>query len=140
MTTPRWIPTVLRGGALAVAALFAVAAVFAAVVMPYRFWDSLAFGSWSRSIAAGELWPNDYALALQRPLFYIEQGLAWRALGDDEFIGRLTSLSYAVILVVAVWLLARRLTPEMDARALLPRSPSWSSSRRPSSPRTPSRE
>ena len=120
MTTPRWIATVVRGGALVLAALFAAAAVFAAVVMPYRFWDSLAFGSWSRSIAGGELWPELPPLSLQRPLFYVEQGLAWRVLGDDELIGRLTSLSYAIILVLAVWLLARGLTPDRDLRALLP--------------------
>jgi hypothetical protein len=111
VTLPGWIAAVLRGGALAVAALFAVAGVFAALVMPYRLWDSLAFGSWSRQIAeGGGLWFDAPAPYLQRPLFYVEQGLAWRVLDDGEWIGRLLSLSYALVLVVAVWLLARRLT------------------------------
>jgi len=118
---PGWIATVLRGGSLVVAALFASAAVFAAVVMPYRLWDSLAFGSWSRTIAAGgDLWSDVPAPYLQRPLFYVEQGLAWRLLGDEEWIGRLVSLSYAGILVVAIWLLARRLATNRDGYAVLP--------------------
>ena len=134
MLLPGWIATALRGVSLALVALFTLAAVFAAVVMPYRLWDSLAFGSWSRTIAAGgELWnPSPSArtgqrrrsdvpaLYLQRPLFYLEQGLAWRVLGDDEWIGRLLSLSYAAVLVVAVWLLARQLTTGPDGRTLLP--------------------
>jgi 4-amino-4-deoxy-L-arabinose transferase-like glycosyltransferase len=121
VTLPGWIAAVLRGGALAVAALFAVVAVFAAVVMPYRLWDSLAFGSWSRQIAeGGGLWFDAPAPYLQRPLFYLEQGLAWRLVDDGEWIGRLLSLSYSVVLVVAVWLLARRLTDAADARAVVP--------------------
>jgi len=121
VTLPGWIAAVLRWGSFAYAAVFAVVAVFAAVVMPYRLWDSLAFGSWSRSIAeGGDPWSGVPALYLQRPLFYFEQGLAWRILGDDERIGRLVSLSFAVIFVGAVWLLARSLSSNADARATLP--------------------
>jgi hypothetical protein len=121
VTFPRSIAVVLRVGSLAVLALFFAAAAFAAIVMPYRLWDSLAFGSWSRSIADGHgLWSNADALSLQRPLFYLEQGLAWRVLGDGEWIGRLLSLSFAAILVLGVWLLARQVSGEGDARALLP--------------------
>ena len=121
MLLPGWIVAGVRGASLVLAALFSIAAVFAAVVMPYRFWDSLAFGSWSRTIAeGGSLWSDVPAPYLQRPLFYVEQGLAWRALGDDEWIGRVASLSYTVLLVLAVWLLARRLTPDRDGRAVLP--------------------
>lgn len=121
MTLPTWIATTLRSVSLVVALLFASVAAFAAIVMPYRLWDSLAFGSWSRMIAeGGDLWSDVPAPFLQRPLFYVEQGLAWRVLGDDEWIGRLLSLSYAVILVVAVWLLARRLTTDREGGAVLP--------------------
>lgn len=112
---------VLRLLAAVLGATFAAAAVFAAVVLPYRFWDSLAFGSWSRSIAAGNgLWENAGDLFLQRPLFYVAQGLAWRWLGGDEWIGRLLSLSFAGLLAGAVWALARRLSDEPVARRLLP--------------------
>jgi len=117
---PGRIATALRAAALALALGFAVAAVFAAVVMPYRLWDSLAYGSWSRRIAAGDgLWFDVPASFLQRPLFYVEQGLAWQVLGDGDWIGRLLSLSYVAILAVAVWLLARRLTSDPSARAIL---------------------
>lgn len=119
--TDRRLAAALRAASLAVVAVFFAAATFAAVVMPYRVWDSLAFGSWSRSIAeGGGLWSGQEALSLQRPLFYLEQGLAWRVFGDEEWIGRLLSLSFAAILVLSVWLLARQLTGDRDARALLP--------------------
>ena len=118
--TQRRLAATIRVASLAVVASFFAAAVFAAIVMPYRLWDSLAFGSWSRSIADGHgMWSNADALSLQRPLFYLEQGLAWRVLGDGEWIGRLLSLSFAAILVLGVWLLARQLTAEPEARALL---------------------
>ena len=121
MLLPGWIAAALRWGSLALTGVFAIAAVFAALVMPYRFWDSLAFGSWSRLIAEGaDLWSGVPALFLQRPLFYVEQGLVWRVLGWHEWIGRLLSLSFALALVVVVWLLARRLTTDDDAQVILP--------------------
>lgn len=102
------------------AAMFAITALFAAVVMPYRLWDSLAFGAWSRSIAEGSgLWADAPSLFLQRPLFYIAQGLVWKV-ADDEWLGRLLSLSFVAILVVAVWILARRLADSREAQAFLP--------------------
>ena len=63
--------------------------------MPYRFWDSLAFGSWSRSIAeTGEIWAkHGRAEASRRPLFYVPQGWLWRFVTEDEWIGR-HSLGY----------------------------------------------
>ena len=119
--TERRLAAALHAGALAAVALFFAAAAFAAVVLPYRFWDSLAFGSWSRSIAEGDgLWSISEPLRLQRPLFYVAQGLAWRVLGDGEWVGRLVSLSFAAILVLAVWLLARQLTADRDAGLVLP--------------------
>lgn len=121
MTVARPVAAFLRGAAFGLAGVLGVAAVFAAVVMPYRLWDSLAFGSWSRRIAAGDgLWFDVPAAFLQRPLFYVEQGLAWRILGDGDWIGRLLSLSYVLVLAIAVWMLARRLTDDVGAGALLP--------------------
>jgi hypothetical protein len=121
VSPPDWIGRVLRGLTALLVLAFAAGATFAAVVVPYRLWDSLAFGSWSRSIAEGNgLWEGAPALYLQRPLVYVSQGLAWRVLGDDEWIGRLLSLSFAALLVVAVWLLARELTADGEARLFLP--------------------
>lgn len=120
MILPTWVERVLLWLTGALAFAFAVVSILAAVVMPYRFWDSLAFGSWSRSIALnGELWSDAPALMLQRPLFYVSQGLAWRVLGEDEWIGRLISLSFAAILAIAIWILAGRLTTDHEGRALL---------------------
>ena len=84
---------------------------FAAVVLPYRYWDSLAFGSWSRSIAEGRnLWDNASVFELSRPVVYVPQGLAWRYLDDGDWIGRLYSVSLAIALVIAIWMLAARLS------------------------------
>lgn len=121
MGTPAWIGRALGWLAGALGIVFALGAIFAAVVMPYRLWDSLAFGSWSRSIAeSGDIWANAPALYLQRPLFYLAQGLAWKALGGEDWIGRLVSLSFAVVLVIAVRVLARELTTDRDGRLFLP--------------------
>ena len=105
--------------AIAVSALFALAAAFAAVVMPYRFWDSLAFGSWSRSIAdTGDLWAGVDALKVSRPLFYVPQGLIWRV-ADEMWLGRMFSAAFGAVLVVCVWFLARRLSQDRSSRAVL---------------------
>ncbi|HXG76421.1 MAG TPA: hypothetical protein VNJ53_07625, partial [Gaiellaceae bacterium] len=119
MQPPEWSVRLVRALVLAVAAAFGAAALFAALVMPYRAWDSLAFGAWSRSIGEGNgLWEHADALKLQRPLFYVAQGLAWRV-SDAEWIGRLVSLAFAVLLAAAVVWLARRLAPDADVRRLL---------------------
>jgi hypothetical protein len=121
MGTPDWIGRALRWLAGVLGGAFAVGAIFVAVVMPYRLWDSLAFGSWSRSIAeSGDLWANAPALYVQRPLFYVAQGLAWKTLGDDEWVGRVLSFLFAAILVGAVWTLARRLSSDREGRLFLP--------------------
>ena len=119
MALPGWIARAASVLAIAVSALFALAAAFAAAVMPYRFWDSLAFGSWSRSIAeTGDLWANADALKVSRPLFYVPQGLIWR-LADEVWLGRMFSAAFGAVLVVCVWFLARRLTQDRSSRALL---------------------
>jgi len=112
---------IVRWIVIAAAAVFALAAAFAAVVMPYRLWDSLAFGAWSRAIAegGGVLESANTGLFLQRPVFYVAQGIAWRV-HDAEWIGRLLSLSFLVILAAAVWALASRLSARDGVRGLLP--------------------
>lgn len=103
------------------AGIFAFGALFVAIVVPYRFWDSLAFGAWSRRIAAGEgiLASADTPLFLQRPVFYVGQGLAWLLL-DEEWVGRIFSLSFAALLATCVWILASQICERPEARALLP--------------------
>jgi hypothetical protein len=118
---PAWIVTVLRWLTAAMVAAFALATALVVAVMPYRLWDSLAFGSWSRSIAdTGELWDNAGALYVSRPLFYLPQGWLWRYVTEDEWIGRLLSATFAAVLVAAVWALARRLSGDGAARELGP--------------------
>jgi len=111
---------ILRWLAIAVVALFALATTLVALIVPYRFWDSLAFGSWSRSIArTGDLWANAEPLKVSRPLFYVPQGLLWRV-ADDEWIGRLLSATFAALLVAAVWQLARQISAERPTRDFVP--------------------
>ncbi len=121
MALPSWIGRTLRWLAIALVVAFAVPTLFVAAVLPYRYWDSLAFGAWSRAIAeTGSIWANAGILDLSRPLFYIPQGLAWRILGDDEWIGRLLSASYSAALVAAVWALAGMLTADKAGKMLMP--------------------
>lgn len=120
MTPPDWILRSLRWLTIGVLAVFATAGVFVAVVMPYRFWDSLAFGAWSRSIAEeGSLWAGSDVLSVSRPLFYVPQGLLWRLVAEEEWLGRLLSLGFAALLVAAVWQLARQVSGESRARPFL---------------------
>jgi hypothetical protein len=101
-----------------------VASLFVATVLPYRFWDSLAFGSWSRLIAeTGHVFSSGLiANNLNRPLFYVSQGLAWRWLGYHEWIGRWLSVLFAIAFATALWLLARTLARDAgsSARSLFP--------------------
>lgn len=80
-----------------------LALVVAAV--PYHQWDELAFGEWSRLIAAsGQLrFPSITSLTYQRPLFYVLQGWLWRLLGEDELWGRLLSVGFLVVLIASVY-------------------------------------
>ena len=112
---------VLRWLTIAVVVVFATATAFAAAVVPYRFWDSLAFGAWSRSIAkTGDIWAGTEPLNVSRPLFYVPQGLLWRFVSEDEWLGRTLSACFAAVLVAAVWQLARQISPERPARDFVP--------------------
>jgi hypothetical protein len=121
VTQPGWLGRAVRWLAIVVMVVFALATAFVAVVMPYRLWDSLAFGAWSRSIAeTGDVWSGSDALNVSRPLFYVPQGLLWHYVTDGEWIGRLLSAGFAAILVAAVWQLARQLSSEGAVRDLFP--------------------
>jgi len=51
LPTSVWTGRVLRAVAPLFVVAFFVPALFVAFVLPYRYWDSLAFGTWSRLIA-----------------------------------------------------------------------------------------
>jgi 4-amino-4-deoxy-L-arabinose transferase-like glycosyltransferase len=111
----------LDGLMLFLFAVFAVPVLFVASVLPYRFWDSLAFGTWSRLIGErGHLWfPDDlFDSQVSRPLFYVEQGLVWLAVGYHEWLGRWLSALFAIAFCVCVVLLASRLAHD-ESRSLL---------------------
>jgi hypothetical protein len=95
---------------LAVGGVFAVLGVMLAVTFGYRSYDALAFGEWSRLIAeTGDLYAGGPgAVWLHRPLFYVTQGGLWYLFGFHEWIGRLLSLSFAVLLAGSVFVLGRR--------------------------------
>jgi hypothetical protein len=107
-----WQTTLLVG-------VFLVAASFEAIVVPYRNWDALDIGSWSRTIAAGGFHDGIYDFQLHRPLFYVGQGLLWMGVGYHEAAGRLLSLSFTVLLGVCLWTLAGRLTRDAAARRIV---------------------
>src|SRR5262249_6202034 len=57
---------------------------------------------------------------ISRPLFYVPQGLLWRYVTEDEWLGRLLSATFAAVLVASVWSLARRLPTNRAPSDLLP--------------------
>jgi hypothetical protein len=101
-------------------AVFFVPALFVASVVPYREWDSLAFGFWSRLIAEqGDLFPGGLIdLQLQRPLFYVAQGLLWLAFGYHEWLGRWLSVFFGLIFALAALAWTRAVIEEERARAV----------------------
>jgi hypothetical protein len=110
------------GGVLAlVLVVFFVPALFAASVLPYRYWDSLAFGTWSRLIEqTGDVFPSGLIdLQLHRPLFYVAQGLLWEVFGHHDWIGRWLSVAFAAGAVAGVWVLASRLGGDRESRDLM---------------------
>ena len=94
------------------AIVFYGAAGLLAVTMPYKEWDALSYGEWSLLIAdTGNLrFDGIGSVAYHRPLFYIGQGLLWLVFGYHEWIGRLFSLLFSLILAGSVWLIARHVS------------------------------
>ena len=89
--------------------LVVLAGLLLAVTFPIHALDALAYGEWSRLIAGswGFDFPSVGALAYHRPLFYVVQGWLWGLFGFHEWIGRVLSLSFGVLLVGSVgWLAA----------------------------------
>ncbi len=116
---PRPLRIVIRLQAALLAAVFLAASLFVAIVLPYRSWDSLAFGAWSRQIAhTGHLFSDVIATNLNRPLFYVGQGYAWRWLGYHEWLGRSLSVVFAAAFVGGVWLVAGQLGARNGTRDL----------------------
>jgi 4-amino-4-deoxy-L-arabinose transferase-like glycosyltransferase len=92
-------------------ALFFLAALFVAVVIPIHAQDALTFGEWSRLIA--EDWHLHHAAATAqeygRPLFYVLQGWFWGVFGFSETSGRILSGLFSLLLLGAlVWLVRDR--------------------------------
>jgi 4-amino-4-deoxy-L-arabinose transferase-like glycosyltransferase len=102
---PRWADALLRFLPRMLVLVFFASVLFEASVLPYRYWDAMAFGTWSREIAdRGQWWPSFDSLA-SRPLFYVGQGLLWLVFGDHEWLGRWLSALFALVFVLCVvWL------------------------------------
>ena len=89
---------------LASAVLVLAIAVLVAVTLPYGEFDALAFGTWSRLLAAH--FPTFHfssidvpVAAYHRPLFFVLQAALWKLFGFHEWLGRLLSLGFTVVLV-----------------------------------------
>jgi hypothetical protein len=107
---PRWLRTVVNAQLAVLVGLCFAASFFVGSVLPYRSWDSLAFGSWSRQIAeTGHVFTGVIATNLNRPLFYLAQGYAWRWLGYHEWLGRSLSIVVSAGFVIGVWIVAAQL-------------------------------
>jgi hypothetical protein len=117
-----WTRRLLGGVVALVLVAFFVPALFAASVLPYRYWDSLAFGTWSRLIEqTGDLFPSGVGLIdlqLHRPLFYVAQGLLWDVFGHHDWLGRWLSVAFAAGAVAGIWVLASRLGGDRESRDL----------------------
>jgi 4-amino-4-deoxy-L-arabinose transferase-like glycosyltransferase len=106
--------------------LVVLLALFVALVVPYHATDALVYGQLSRAIGeqGGFLvdWVNYPAYS--RPLFYVPQGWLWWLVGWQEWLGRLYSLAFFVLLLWALFRLAAdrslpRITPWLTLLVLL---------------------
>ena len=90
---------------LATLVVWAMPLALVVTVVPYYHWDELAYGEWSRLIAAsgGFRFPSITAQTYQRPLFYVVQGWLWRLLGEHEILGRLLAVGFLAVLIVCVY-------------------------------------
>jgi hypothetical protein len=93
-------------------AILAAGALAVSWTIPFQEWDAYSAGTWSVLVSQGRglLPPEVDPILRQRPLVYLVQGLIWRSLGGPSMrAGRLYSLSFSVLLVVATWLVAQSL-------------------------------
>jgi hypothetical protein len=102
--TLRWAPLAFVGVALA----FLAIEIVLASTLPYRGWDPVAYGRWSRLIGlhGGFHQPGLGDVDLHRPLFYVLQGWVWYVAGFHLALGRLLSLGFTIVLVLSVGRLA----------------------------------
>ena len=116
----RQLRTVYIATAAVAVLVFTAAAGVLAAAFPYSEWDSFAYGDWSRRLAAhGSFDPlTSGQFGAARPLFYAVQGLVWRVSGTSFTSGRLLSLGFALLLLVGVWGLVRRVTGDVVASSL----------------------
>jgi 4-amino-4-deoxy-L-arabinose transferase-like glycosyltransferase len=94
----------------AVAALFLVTLAWVAVWVPFHATDSLIYGRWSRLIGLeGGIHFDDQGIGsgyLHRPLVYVVQGWLWELFGFHEWIGRVWSYLFVVVLFYVVFRVA----------------------------------
>jgi 4-amino-4-deoxy-L-arabinose transferase-like glycosyltransferase len=102
--------TAQRRTLTAVVALFLAALAWVAVWVPFHATDSLIYGRWSRLIGLeGGIHFDDQGIGsgyLHRPLVYVVQGELWGIFGFHEWIGRLWSYAFLLVLVYAVFRVA----------------------------------
>jgi 4-amino-4-deoxy-L-arabinose transferase-like glycosyltransferase len=102
--------TLQRRVLTAVFALFLAALAWVAVWVPFHATDSLIYGRWSRLIGLeGGLHFDDQGIGsgyLHRPLVYVVQGELWHVFGFHEWIGRVWSYAFLLVLVYAVFRVA----------------------------------
>ena len=107
-SSERTISLLYRGTTLFAVAACLLGAAVVGVTVRFHDWDSMVFSEWSRLIFEhpgfhySALGAQDY----QRPFYYVLQGYTWVLLGGWWGWGRLLSLAFAGVLVLAVALLA----------------------------------
>lgn len=102
-----WIAAVAAGLLILLAGALAVT-----WTIPFQEWDAYSSGTWAVLVAQGSsLFPPEVDPILrQRPVVYLGEGLIWRALGHVSMrAGRVYSLLYSILLVVATYLVGRSL-------------------------------
>jgi hypothetical protein len=101
-------------------AAFVVGSILLATTLPYHVWDAYSFGDWSRHIAGGEWLDPRSAGVVQasRPLFFFVQGGLWAITGISFTTGRLLSLGFAVVLLLATAAAGRLAGRRVGAPAL----------------------
>ncbi|HTO25673.1 MAG TPA: hypothetical protein VMJ49_07205, partial [Gaiellaceae bacterium] len=79
-----------------------------AIILPYGTYDAMGDGAWSRLMGLHLPtfhYAGVYAPDYQRPVFFVIQGLVWRAFGYHMYLGRLSSLAFGLLLVgTMAWL------------------------------------
>jgi hypothetical protein len=109
--------------ALAVVALigYFLASLLFSVTLPYHQWDSFAYADWSRAIAQNNAFDPIHAGSTEasRPLFYGLEGVIWRITGISFTAGRLFSLFFAAVLLIAMPVLQRALGGDRLEQALV---------------------